>query len=76
MVSCYSDDVFQEGTQSHSPNGPNVARLRPAELENHLGRPVMPRRHNGAVVLVVEGGTAEVNKPYVRRLDATHFAIL
>lgn len=36
----------------------------------------MPRRHNGAVVLVVEGGTAEVNKPYVRRLDATHFAIL
>lgn len=36
----------------------------------------MARRHNRTVVLMIKGGTAKINKPNVRALNATHLATL
>lgn len=36
----------------------------------------MSRRHNRAVMLVIEGGTSEINQPNVGGLDATHLSVL
>ena len=43
-------------------NGPDVAGGAPAQLEDDLGRAVVPRRDDGRVVLVVEGGAAKVDQ--------------
>ena len=43
-------------------HGPDVARRGPAHLQDDLGRAVVPRRHDRRVVLVVEGGAAEVDE--------------
>jgi len=43
------------------PNGPNVTRLWPPQLQYDLWRAVVSRRDNCAVVLVVEGGRPEVD---------------
>lgn len=60
----------------YSPNRPDVARLRPAQLQDHFGRPVMARRHDRAVMFVIERGAAKVDQSHVRALDTTHVATL
>lgn len=51
---------------------PHVTRLRPAHLEDHFGRPVVARRDNCTVVLVVERRTPKVDQSHVRALDLAH----
>ena len=46
-------------------NAPDVTRLTPSELQDHLGSSVVSGAHNLAVVLPVEGGAAEVNEPHL-----------
>uniref|UniRef100_A0A8W7PAS2 Uncharacterized protein n=1 Tax=Anopheles coluzzii TaxID=1518534 RepID=A0A8W7PAS2_ANOCL len=55
---------------------PHVARLRPAQLEYHLRRPVVPRRDDRAVVLVIEDGVAEIDQPNVATVDVAQLAVL
>ena len=43
--------------------GPDVARLRPAELEDNFRRAVVASRHHGRVMLMVERGRSEVDQP-------------
>ena len=43
--------------------GPDVARLRPAELEDDFRRAVVASRHHGRVMLMVERGRSEVDQP-------------
>ena len=43
-------------------DAPDVARLRPAQLEDDLRGAVVPRRHHRAVVLPVERRRAEVDQ--------------
>ena len=47
-------------------NAPDITRLRPAQLQDDLRRPVVPGGHDGRVVLPVEGGRAEVDHFDVR----------
>ena len=49
--------------EDDAPDGPDVAGGAPAQLEDDLGRAVVPRRDDGRVVLVVEGGAAKVDQP-------------
>ena len=48
--------------EDDGPSAPDIAGLGPAELQDHLRRPVVPRRDDAAVVLPVEGGRAEVDQ--------------
>ena len=48
--------------EDNAANAPDIARLAPAELQDDLGRPVVPGGHNTAVVLPVERSRAEVNE--------------
>lgn len=57
--------------KENATNAPDVARMAPAQLKDHLGRPVVARTDNRTVVLVVKGGRAKVNQPNGRVLDAT-----
>jgi hypothetical protein len=59
-----------------APNRPDIARLRPAQLENHLWCAVMTCRYNSAVMLVIEGRGAEVDESDVGAFDAANFAVL
>lgn len=59
-----------------APDGPNIARLRPSQLEDDFRRAVMSRRHDGAVMFVIERGAAEVDQPDVAALDAADLAVL
>ena len=43
-------------------DAPDVAGLRPAQLEDDLRRAVVPRRHHRAVVLPVERRRTEVDQ--------------
>jgi len=52
--------------EQNAADGPDVAGLRPAELQDDLRGAVVPGGHDGAVVLVVEGGTPEVDEAYFR----------
>lgn len=57
--------------KENAADAPDVAGVTPAQLEDHLRRPVVPRTDNRTVVLVVEGGRAKVDQPNGRVLDAT-----
>lgn len=57
-------------------NRPDIARLRPAKLENHFGRTIMTRADNRAVMLMIEGRAAKVDESDVGAFHATNFAIL
>jgi hypothetical protein len=57
-------------------NRPDIARLRPAQLENHLWCAIMTCRYNSAVMLVIEGCAAEIDESDVGAFDATNFSIL
>ena len=48
--------------EDDGPSAPDIAGLGPAELEDHLRRPIMPRRDDAAVVLPVEGSRAKVDE--------------
>lgn len=54
-------------------DAPDVARMAPAELENHLGSAIVTRRHNRAVVLVVERRRAKVDQPNRGVFDFSKF---
>lgn len=69
-----STTISSSSSFCHSPYRPHITRLRPAQLQDHLGRPVMSGRHNCTVVLVVKGGAAKVNQTHVRALDPPHHA--
>jgi len=60
--------------EDDAPDGPDVAGLRPAQLHDDLWGAVMPRRHNGGVVLVVEGGAAEIDQADLGIAHPSHFA--
>ena len=60
---CLEEGEAQRQLEEDATDGPNIARLRPAKLKDHFGSTVMPSGHNGAVMLVVEGGTAEIDQP-------------
>lgn len=48
--------------EQNAADRPHVARLVPAQFENHLRRPIVARGHDRRVVLVVEGGRAEIDQ--------------
>ena len=47
--------VAQRQLEHDAADGPDVTGLSPAQLQDHLRGPVVPRAHHGAVVLPVEG---------------------
>ena len=55
------DDYLVE-LEDDAANAPDVTRLAPAELQDDLGRPVVPGGDHAAVVLPVERGRAEVDE--------------
>ena len=54
--------IYLVELKDNAANTPDIARLAPAELQDNLGRPVVPGGHNTAVVLPVERSRAEVNE--------------
>ena len=46
----------------NAPHAPEVDRVAPLEAERHLGRAVLPRAHDGRVMVLVPRGTAEVDE--------------
>ena len=57
-------------------DAPDVTRLRPAHLEYDFRRAVVTRRHDGAVVLVIERRRAEVDQLDVGREHLLVVALL
>ena len=53
-------------------DAPDVTRLTPAQLQDHLRSSVVSRAHHLAVVLPVEGGGPEVNQADLRVLYLPH----
>ena len=53
-------------------DAPDVTRLTPAELEDHLGSSVVPGAHDLAVVLPVEGRGPEVDEADLGVLHLPH----
>ena len=53
-------------------DAPDVTRLTPAKLQDHLRSSVVSRAHHLAVVLPVEGGGPEVNQADLRVLHLPH----
>ena len=43
-------------------NAPDVAREAPSQIQNDFGRPIMPGRNNGRMILVIERRRAKVNE--------------
>ncbi len=62
--------------EQNAADAPDVAGLRPAELENYLGRPVVSRRNDGRVMLPVECGRAEVDHSNARVLHYSFVSFL
>lgn len=58
------------------PYRPDVARLRPAQLQYYFRRPVVTSGHDRTVVLVVKRGTTEINQTNIGALDTTNLTIL
>ena len=46
-------------------NGPNIARLRPAQFEDDFRRPIMARRDDRAVMFVVESGASKIDQTHI-----------
>lgn len=57
-------------------DGPNVARLRPAQLQDDFRGSIMSRRDDRAVMLVIEGGASKVDEPSFGVFDAANLSVL
>lgn len=57
-------------------DGPYVAGVRPAELQDDFGRAVVPRRHDRRVVLVIKSRRAEIDQTRIRAANDTLISIL
>lgn len=55
---------------------PDIAGLRPAQLQNDFRGAVMARRDDGAVMLMVECGAAEIDQAYVCAFHSANVAVL
>lgn len=55
---------------------PDVAGLRPAQLQDDFRGAVVARRNDGAVMLMVECGAAEIDQAYVCAFHAANVAVL
>lgn len=54
--------VTREEFHEDAPNTPDITRETPAQIQDDLGCPVMPRGNNGRMVFVVERGRAKINE--------------
>ena len=61
--------------ENDAADAPDVTGLAPAQLQDHLGRAVVPRRHHRRVVLPVERGRAKVDQLDPGVLHAAHGAL-
>lgn len=55
---------------------PDIAWLRPAKFENHLGRTVVTCAYDCTVMFMIESCTSEVDQSDVGALDSTYFTVL
>lgn len=76
IVVCLEERNAQVKLEHDTANRPNIARLRPSQLQDDFRCSVVPCGHNRAVMLMVERGATKVNKPHVCTFDFTDFAIL
>ena len=64
--------VAEVELEGNAADAPDVARLRPAQLEDDLGGAVVPRAHHLGVVLPVKRGRAEVDQTDLGVLHLPH----
>ena len=60
-VSTKEHNITCDQLNKDAANAPDVGLKAPAQSQNDLRGPVVARAHNGAVVLILEGGAAEVD---------------
>lgn len=66
-------DVVLEDDTAYAPH---VARLRPAQLQDDLWGSVVASGDDGAMVLMVKGGTAKVHHPHGCALHTALISLL
>ena len=57
------ESVAREELHKYTPDTPDITGETPAQIQNDFGGAVMPGRHDGRVVFIIEGGGAKINEP-------------
>lgn len=55
--------IAGEEFNQNAANAPNIARERPPQSQDDLGRSIVPSRHHRRMILILKSGGPEIDQP-------------